>query len=377
MVSPRMSVAAVFCLHGAVGGSFATRIPWIQEHVDTGPAGLGLALLAPALGAFLAMPLTGRLIHRRGARTVTRATAVLFAAALVPPSLAADLPVLWVLLFGYGVLGGVCDVAMNGLGVEVERELGRPIMSGLHGMWSVGALLGAGAGALAAAAHVDARTHFAAAAAVLVVVALLAARGLPDPPPGLAEPARFTLPGRELLGIGLVGFCAVFAEGATADWCAVYLRDVVDAGPGIAASSYTAFAVTMAVSRLLGDTLVARIGTVRMVRVSGALAVVGGVLVVTAASPLPAIAGFALIGLGIAVVVPLAFAAAGRAAAVPNEGVAAVATITYSCLLVSPALIGGLASVTSLPVSFAVITAMALLMTLSAGFLRPADARTA
>ncbi|MDX6741229.1 MFS transporter [Actinocorallia sp. A-T 12471] len=133
-LTPRTAVAAVFALHGAVGGSFATRIPWIQEHVGAGPGGLGLALLAPALGAFLAMPLTGRIIHRRGARTVTRATALLFAVALVPPSLAPDLALLWVLLLGYGVLGGVCDVAMNGLGVEVERELGKPVMSSLHGM---------------------------------------------------------------------------------------------------------------------------------------------------------------------------------------------------------------------------------------------------
>ncbi|MDX6741228.1 hypothetical protein [Actinocorallia sp. A-T 12471] len=161
----------------------------------------------------------------------------------------------------------------------------------------------------------------------------------------------------------------MFAEGATADWCAVYLRDVVGADPGVAAAAYAAFAVTMAVSRLVGDAVVARFGTVRTVRLGGVLAVAGGALVVTADSPAPAIAGFGLIGLGIAVVVPLAFAAAGRAAAVPNEGVAAVATITYSCLLISPALVGGLASATSLPVSFAVITAVAALMTLTAGFL--------
>lgn len=377
MWSPRTSVAAVFALHGAVGGSFATRIPWIQDRVDAGPGTLGLALLAPALGAFLAMPLTGRLIHRRGARTVARATALLFALALVPPALAPDLALLWLLLLVYGVLGGVCDVAMNGLGVEVERALGRPIMSGLHGMWSVGALLGAGAGTLAAAAHVDARLHFAAAAAVLAAIALAAGRGLPDPPPGAAEPSRLTLPGRELLGIGFVGFCAVFAEGATADWCAVYLRDVVGAQQGVAASSYTAFAVTMAASRLIGDAVVARVGAVRTVRIGGVMAVAGGLLVVAARTPAPAIAGFALIGLGIAVVVPLAFAAAGRAADAPNEGVAAVATITYSCLLVSPALIGGLASVTSLPVSFAVITAMAVLMTLAAGRLGPRPAHAA
>lgn len=372
-----MSVGAVFAVHGAVGGAFATRIPWIQEHVHASPGELGLALLAPAVGSFLAMPMAGRLIHGIGGRTATRLLVSMWSLALVLPALAPNLVTLWLFLLVFGAAAGTCDVAMNAQGVEVEQEMGRSIMSGLHGMWSVGALLGAGAGTLAAHWDIGAPIHLTVSAVALLLAGLIAGIKLPlsSPDPDAAEPPRFALPGKAVLGIGLVGFCAVFAEGATADWCAVYLKDVAHASPGVSASSFTAFAFTMAVSRLCGDRIVERFGAVRTVRLGGAISVLGGILVVAARSPLPAIVGFGLLGLGIAVVIPLAFAAAGKAADNAGQGVAGVATITYSCLLISPAIIGGLASITSLSVSFAVITAIMVLMTASAGFLRTTGAK--
>ncbi|MEO5875480.1 MAG: MFS transporter [Streptosporangiaceae bacterium] len=371
----RASVAAVFAVHGAVGGAFATRIPWIQEHVHASPGLLGLALLAPAIGSFTMMPIASRLIHRTGGRTSTRLLVTLWSLTLILPALAPTVPVLFAVLLVYGAAGGMCDIAMNAQGVEVEQRMGRSIMSGLHGLWSVGALVGAGLGAVAAHAGIDARVHLTATALVLVALGVLAGLRLPDNAAAadLAAPPRFALPSRAILGIGLVGLCAVFAEGATADWSAVYLRDVAGASEGIAAGSYTAFALMMALSRLVGDFVVGRLGAVRAVRCSGLLAVTGGILVVIARTPAPAIIGFGLIGLGVAVVVPLAFAAAGRRTANPSQGVAGVATLIYSCLLVSPAIVGGLASVTSLSASFAVITAVLVLMTVCAGFLRLAD----
>ncbi|GAA0969934.1 MFS transporter [Actinocorallia libanotica] len=367
-------IAAVFAVHGAVGGAFATRIPWIQERIGAGPGELGLALLAPAVGTLLAMPTAGRIVHRLGGRAAVRLLLAAWCLALVLPPLAPDLAVLWIALLLYGAVAGLADVAMNAEGVLIEMALGRPVMSRLHGMWSIGALTGAGTGALAAHAGVDARLHLAVTALVLLGCGLLASAFLPSFPAGAdaVAPPRFALPGREVLGIGLVGFCAVVAEGAAADWSAVYLRDVAGAGPGVAAVSYTAFALTMALARLGGDAVVARLGPVRTVRLSGALAVLGGVAVVAARTPAPAIAGFGLIGLGVAVVIPLAFTAGGRAAADPGQGVAGIATLTYSCLLIAPGVIGGVAALSSLPVSFALVTAALVVMTLTAGHLRPA-----
>lgn len=368
----RVAVAAVFAVHGAVTGNFATRVPWIQEHLDLGAGLLGLALVFPALGASVAMPLAGRISHRFGARAALRALIALWCLSLVLPPMAPGLVWLCGALFVYGATAGMADVAMNALGVEVENRLGRSIMSGLHGMWSVGALLGSAAGTLAAHAGTDARLHLGLAAAVLTLIGAVVCRWVLDlrSAPEEHPPPRFALPPRSALIIGAVGFCAVFAEGASLDWSAVYLRDVLDSSPGLAAVCTTAFSCTMAAARLVGDAVVGRFGAVRTVRAGGVLSTAGGVLVVTATGPALAITGFGLLGLGVAVVVPLAFAAAGRSGPAPSQAIAGVATITYTSGLIAPAAMGSIADATSLTASFGVVTVLALGLVVGAGVLR-------
>ncbi|GGX92814.1 MFS transporter [Streptomyces minutiscleroticus] len=368
----RYAVATVFAVHGAVTGSFATRVPWIQEHAGVSAGQLGLALAFPALGASLAMPLAGRISHRFGARTALRGLLALWTLALTLPSLAPNLLTLCAALFVYGATAGMSDVAMNALGVEVENRLQKSIMSGLHGMWSVGALTGSAAGTLAAHLGADARLHHLLAAAVLTVAGFAACRWVLDLRAAQDEeaPPRFALPPKSALLIGAVGFCAVFAEGASLDWSAVYLRDVLDTSAGAAAASTTGFTLTMALARIAGDAVIDRFGAVRTVRVSGVLATLGGVLVVAAGNPVVAMCGFALLGLGIAVVVPLAFAAAGRSGPNPSQAIAGVATITYTSGLVAPSAIGTLAQATSLVVSFTLVTVLASALVAFAGVLR-------
>ncbi|OKK15131.1 transporter [Streptomyces sp. CB00455] len=368
----RFAIAAVFCTHGAVTGSFATRIPWIQDHAGLGAGTLGVALAFPALGAALAMPLAGRINHRFGARTALRALLALWTLSLVLPSLAPNLAALCLALFTYGATSGMADVAMNALGVETENRLGRSIMSSLHGMWSMGALLGSAAGTVAAHAGADARLHHLAAALALTAAGLVAARGVLDlkAADGAQAPAHFALPPRSALLIGAIGFCAVFAEGASMDWSAVYLRDVLDTDAGLAAASTTAFALTMTAVRLVGDRVVDRFGAVGTVRAGGVLATGGGLLVVTAGHPVAAMAGFGLLGLGIAVVVPLAFAAAARSGPEPAQAIAGVATITYTSGLIAPSAIGAVADATSLVVSFGLVTLLAFALVAGAAVLR-------
>ncbi|MFJ7988000.1 MFS transporter [Streptomyces sp. NPDC096351] len=368
----RFAVAAVFCVHGAVTGSFATRIPWIQEHAGVSAGQLGLALAFPALGASLAMPLAGAVSHRLGARTALRGLLALWTLALTLPSLAPNVWGLCAALFVYGATAGMSDVAMNALGVETENRLGRSIMSSLHGMWSAGALIGSAAGTVAAHLGADARLHHLIAALVLTALGLVFCQGVLDvhsTPDGEAPP-RFSLPPKSALIIGAVGFCAVFAEGASLDWSAVYLRDELGGSAGLAAASTTAFALTMTVARLAGDRVVDRFGAVRTVRVGGAVATLGGVMVVAAPHAAVAMAGFGFIGLGVAVVVPLAFAAAGRSGPNPSQAIAGVATITYTSGLIAPSAIGGIADATSLVFSFGLVTLLALGLVLGAGVLR-------
>lgn len=369
----RYAVAAVFTVHGAVTGSFATRVPWIQDHAGVSAGQLGIALAFPAIGASVAMPLAGAVSHRFGARTALRGLLSLWTLALILPSLAPNLLTLCAALFVYGASAGMSDVAMNALGVEVENRLDKSIMSGLHGMWSVGALIGSAAGTVAAHVGADARLHHLTAALILTLVGLAACQWVLDlrSEPDEEPPPRFALPPKSALVIGAVGFCAVFAEGASLDWSAVYLRDTLDSSAGLAAASTTAFALTMAVARIMrrpGRRPLRR-GAHRTGR-SGVLATLGGVLVVTAPHVALAMCGFGLMGLGIAVVVPLAFAAAGRSGPRPAQAIAGVATITYTSGLIAPSAIGSLAEATSLVVSFGLVSVLAFGLVLGAGVLR-------
>ncbi|MEU9960894.1 MFS transporter [Streptomyces sp. NPDC050982] len=374
----RYAVAVVFAVHGAVTGSFATRVPWIQDHASVSAGQLGLALAFPAIGASVAMPLAGSVSHRFGARAALRGLIALWTLALVLPALAPNLLALCLALFVYGATAGMADVAMNALGVEIENRLDKSIMSGLHGMWSAGALVGSAAGTVAAHLGSDARLHHALAAVALTLIGVAACQWVLDLRPTEDEepPPRFALPPRSALLIGAIGFCAVFAEGASLDWSAVYLRDVLDSSAGVAAASTTGFTLTMAIARFAGDSVVDRFGPVRTVRVSGALATLGALLVVLAQNAAVAMAGFALLGLGIAVVVPLCFAAAGRSGPNPSQAIAGVATITYTSGLIAPSAIGAVADTTSLVTSFVLVTVLTLGLASFANVLR-ASGRTA
>ncbi|MFI9596219.1 MFS transporter [Nonomuraea sp. NPDC052265] len=376
-MSPHRAIAAVFAAHGAVAGSFATRIPWLQEHVHLSAGMLGFALLCPSIGAFAAMPLASRLAHRFGSRATTRVLLTLWCGGLALPAFAPAPAWLFAIFLLYGASAGMCDVVMNAHGVTLERHLKKPVISGLHGMWAVGSLAAGGLGTLAAHVGIDARLHLGTVAAVLVVLGGIAGRGLlPDGPQAAGAPAprRFALPSRAIAAIGVVGFCGTFAEGASSNWAAVYLTNVADAGPGVAAAGYTIFMLCMAGARLAGDRVVRLTGPVRAVRAGGIVAVAGGVLVVLARTPALGVAGFALVGLGVAVIVPLVFAAAGNAGPTPGEGVAGVATITYLSGLTAPAVTGWVADSVSYPAAFTLITGVLVALTVLAPVLRPRPA---
>jgi predicted MFS family arabinose efflux permease len=371
----RIATSVIFAAHGAVTGTFAARVPWVADHVGLGAGGLGIALLMPGLGALLAMPLSGRLVHRFDLRVLVRVLMLFWCAALVLPSLPTNLILLCATLVAYGAAAGLADVAMNAHAVLVEERYGRSVMSGFHGWWSVGGLGGSAVAALAARAGLDARAHFAITALVLMAITVVASGWLVPhrPEPELDAPPAFALPSRLVLPIGLVGLCAVFAEGASLDWSAVYIRDLLHSPASTAAATVSIFSICMATARFGGDEVVRRLGPVTTVRIAGVLATIGALTVVLAKQTALAIAGFGLLGIGIAVVVPLVFAAAGRIGDHPGRSIAGVAGIAYGSGLIAPGVIGGIAHLSSLTVSFIVIVALTALMGLGARALRPAS----
>jgi MFS family permease len=371
----RVATSTLFAVHGVVMGTFAARLPWVADHVGVGAGGLGVALLMPGIGAMLAMPLSARLTHRYDLRALSRVLIMCFVAALLLPGWPANLPLLCAVLLVYGACAGVADVAMNAHAVVVEDGYGRSIMSGFHGWWSVGGLVGSGIAAGVARTDVDARIHFTIVSLVLLVVTLIASRWFVPhrPEPTVDAPPAFVLPTRQLLPIGLVGLCAVFAEGAGLEWSAVYVRDVLDHPASTAAATVAVFSVSMAAARFAGDAVVRRLGPVTTVRLAALLATIGALAVVVGGHIAVVIGGFALVGTGIAVVVPLAFAAAGRVGDNPGRSLAAVAGIAYGSGLIAPGVIGGVAHLSSLTVSFGLVVVLTVLMGLGARTLRPAS----
>jgi predicted MFS family arabinose efflux permease len=365
----------VFAVHGCVTGSFAARIPWIASHVGVGVGHLGIALLMPGIGALLAMPFSGRLAHRFALRQFVTATIVGWSACLVLPALPTSLAALCAVLLVFGAVAGLADMAMNAEGVLVEKLFGRSVMSSLHGFWSLGVLVGSTVSALASHAGIDTRVQFAVEALVLAAIGASVAQLLIEDPTASDAPAppHFALPTRPVLLIGLVGLCAVFGEQAGTDWSAFYIRNELGGSASVAALAVSAFAVAMATVRLMGDRVVRRLGPVRTVRLSGACAFVGAVAVVLAPSPAVGLAGFALLGIGLAVVVPLVFAAAGRVGAHPARSIAGVAVVAYASGLVAPGVIGGIASASSLTTSFCLVAALVGIIALAAGVLRRDD----
>jgi len=372
-MSPRAAIAIVFTLNGFVLGTWGARIPAIQDRLDAGPGGLAVALAGLAAGALIAMPLAGRLSSRHGSRTVVRAALVALGLGLVLPAVAPTVALLTVATFALGVANGSLDVSMNAQGIEVERAMGRPILSTVHAGFSFGGLLGAGAGALAAAAGVGAGPHFLAAGLLTVgVAAVVMGHLIADGPPPRALPhaaapaATSAWAGRWQLRA--LAFCCLFAEGAAMDWSAVHLR-AVGAAAAVAALAYAAFSVAMATGRLTGDALNERWGPVTLARRGGLLAT--GAMAVSLATGLPIVSllAYLALGAGLSVVIPLIFRAAA-AGADAGPALAGVTTTGYLGLLSGPPAIGAVASATSVPTALLLVVVATAAVALGAGALR-------
>src|SRR5215213_7801885 len=263
----RVAVSAAFLIHSTVSGTWAPRLPAIKESLGLSDGELGTALVGLASGLLIGTRLAGAPLARFGSPPLMRVGFPLLTATLVLPGLADSLVALLLSLFVLGLATGALDVAMNAQGIEVERHLGRPILSGLHGLWSVGLGLGAGVAALAAAIDADPLEQFAVVAAVLALASLVFLRGLLPARDQLREErgleederinVRWTL---ALVLLGVISFCSFVGEGSASDWSAVYMTQELGASPALGAVTFAAFAATMAIARFAVDPLRARLG---------------------------------------------------------------------------------------------------------------------
>jgi len=350
----RCAVSALFFVNGAILASWVPYVPMVKQRLGIGDGLLGVVLLFMAIGALGALPFAGTLVGRLGSRTVSVGAGLGLCLSLPLPVLAPTPFLAALALLFFGAFNSTLDVAMNAQAVEVEQRRGRALMSSFHAMFSVGGLAGALLSSVIIAAGVGAADHIL-TAALLGSVAILIARSAliavaPSPSPVFVRPTR------GLLGLGVLALCALLAEGAIGDWSAVYLMDSRGASQSVAAAGFAAFSLAMAGGRFAGDHVARRLGAACLLRLSGALAAGGLLLALIVKEPVIAIAGFGLVGLGVANLIPVIFSAAGRAYAVaPGHGLAAVATTGYVGFLAGPPAIGLAAEVAGLPAALGIV----------------------
>ncbi len=362
----RVGVSVTFFVMGAVFGNWVARIPDIQSALGLSNGELGVSLLGSPIGSVLAAPLAGAVIQRIGSRALVRVAGVAYCLALPLLAVAPGQAWLMAALFALGISAVSLDVAMNAQGAEVEVRYGKPIMSSFHGLFSVGGLVGAATGGAVASTGIAPLPHFAVAGASLCVIVLLASVLLLSEVESEAGGGPlFSLPTPSLAGLCLIAFCALLSEGAIGDWSAVYLRRDLGTGAGLAASGYAVFSMTMAGGRLIGDKVNELIGPVALVRLSGALTVLGMVIGLLAEGPAAAIVGFAFVGAGLATVFPVMVSAASRDGSMPSSSaIAAVTSAGYSAFLVGPPLIGFASEIVTLRGALGVIAVLGLMVAL-------------
>jgi MFS family permease len=364
---PRIATSLAFLLFGTALGTWTARIPAIKHDLGLSDGRLSLALLAFAAGAISGMQVSGRLVDRFGSSTVLIPCAFLEALGLVSTSFAFDLRSLALALFVFGVVHGALNIAMNANGVQVQRVLGRPIITSFHATYSVGGFLGALLGGLFAYGGHSPRVTFVCVGAFVMVLAFWARAWLLRSSPVAASPDSAPGPVSGVFFLGILAFCCLVGEGAAADWSTVYVRDSLGASPGFAAAAYAAFSLAMVGGRLIGDRLAALWGAVNLVRYSAFLAAFGLGLAVVVPVQLVGVFGFGCLGAGLACIAPQVFSAAGnRNPARAGQALARVAGMGYAGFLVGPVVIGGAAQISSLRWALIVPVVLTVFVALSA-----------
>lgn len=361
----RAAVNIMFFLNGFVHANYFSRLPRIQDqfHIDNGI--VGLVLLSSSIGALLAMPFTGWLIIRNGSRKVSIFSCY-FYCALFP--FIPHMPGLWalvILFFLLGISSGMLDVAMNSQAVMVEKQMGKPIMTSFHALFSIGMMAGAFAGSIFTKFGANLPVHFSMIGLLsLATVFIIRYYLIHDKPATKPEGPAFRLPNAAMVSVGIIAFCSMLGEGAMADWSTNYMENIAGADKALAPIGLSAFALAMTIGRVLGDGARVRFGDKPLMVFCGLVASAGLILVVGFAHPFSAIAGFFVVGLGLSAIVPIAYSIAGHTKDLPpGVGLAMVTTVGYSGFLFGPPIIGLIASWQNLRIALGLVVILLLVMT--------------
>jgi len=365
----RIAVASLYFSMGLCFASWASRIPDIKTALHLGDAAFGTILFALPVGQFLMMPFSGRLVTRFGSSKVILFAFPAYALCLTNLGLAYHGWQLAIGLFLFGICGNMCNISVNTQGVAAERLYGRPIMSALHGGWSIAGFTGALLGLAMINLKVPPYLHFWIVVGTALVIVLLNRRmlapGKPGPTVAAARRSIFSIPEGALLQLGLIAFCSMASEGAMFDWSGIYFKDVVKAPASLVILGYTSFMIMMAAGRFIADGMVVRFGRKRVLQASGILVSSGLFFSVFFPYIVTSTIAFMMVGLGVSSIVPSVYSAAGKQSKVaPGIALAAVASVGFLGFLMGPPLIGYVSAAVGLRSSFAVIGICGICITL-------------
>lgn len=357
-------------MHGLCFATWASRIPSIQKNLVLTDAVLGAILFALPVGFFISLPFAGWLVSKAGSKKVVFFSGIAYSLSLVCIGASINVATVFLSLFSFGFFGNLVNISINTQAVNVERLFDKKLMSSFHGLWSLAGFAAAAIGTWMIGVGLSPLHHFIAISGCFLVGHFICAFKLvtKDVSSGEARPI-LAMPDKSILGLGIIAFCSMMAEGAMFDWSGVYFIRVVKVEQGLIGLGYTTFMIAMAATRFLADRLSEQYGLKRMLQGSGVLTSLGLLLAVSFPGLIPALTGFFLIGMGVSSVVPLVYSAVGKSKTLsPGVALAAVSSLGFMGLLLGPPLIGFIAEAASLRISFLAIMVMAIAVTVLATF---------
>jgi MFS family permease len=356
-IKTRVAVSIFFFLSGFTFSTWASRIPDLQRLLQLNDAELGSLLILLPLGLMVTMPLAGYLLSRYSSRYIMLIGSIFYSLLLCLLGLANTVWQVGIILFLFGSSRNLFNISVNTQAVGVQDFYTKSIMATFHGIWSIAGFAGAAAAYFIIANDVSVALHFFSVSAVAFIVIAVTFKNtlVSDAHPHQKNPA-FIFPDKPLIKLGIIAFCSMVCEGTISEWGSIYFGKEVHAPKNIVTIGYVVYLSAMTIGRFTGDWLVNKIGTKRLLQISGILILTGISIVILFPFIISATAGYLLIGFGVSCIMPLVFSTAGKISAMGHgPAITSVSTIGYLGFLSGPPLIGFISHAINMRVSFLLI----------------------
>ncbi len=361
----RFAIASYFFLMGLIFSSWASRIPSVKDKFNFNEAELGAVLFMLPLGALSALPISGWIVDKFGSKKISFLSLLSYSCSLYSVAAVDSSFGLSIALFLFGFLGNMSNISMNTQGLSIQHLINKPILSGLHAMWSVGAFSAAAFTGWMMKLNFSTDQHFMVIALIGISVSMCMYFFLIKDLAHDHPPKIFVLPAKGLLLLGFICFCVAMSEGAMADWSSLYYRMVLKDISLATTAGYTAFAFSMAIGRFMGDRLMNHMGYKKLLMLNGLFIIIGMSLSLIFELPVIVIIGFSMIGLGVSSVFPVVYIIASKNKSMaPAVALAAVSSVGFTGFLLGPPIIGFIAQQIGLRLSLVIVILLGMIILL-------------